>query len=136
MTLGEFFKNLKEENEEIINYKPEDYDKYINIFVNAKKKLEILISQKRDIRHYNNKIIDIFEELRKTLIKSYSLKEKTHQNTTLVKSKYNNLIKAIFDYNNVLNDYKRVNNLDIKTIGDAFRALGQNTAKSSVFTEE
>lgn len=136
MTLGEFLKNLNEENEEIINYKPEDYDKYINYFVEAKENLEKIIAKGGNVIHYNNKILIHFKELKEGLIKSYTLKEKAHQNTSFIKVKYKSLVKAIFDYNNVLNNYKKANNLSIETVGDAFRTLGQNTVKSSIFTEE
>lgn len=136
MTLGEFLKNLNEENEKIINYKPEDYDEYINYFVAAKANLEKIIAKGGNVVHYNDSVIEEFNKLKTTIIKSYVLKEKGHQNTSLIKGKFNNLTKAIFDYNTILCDYKKSKNLNIETIGDAFRALGQDTKKSSITTEE
>lgn len=137
MTIRQILENLYEENGEIVNYRPEDYDKYIEYFIRAKENLQNLIDRGKDFTHYNDEIIKRFYKLKDTLIKSFTLKERAHQNTSLIKEKYKTLVKAIFEYNSLLNDYKKKTGKDLPTIGDAFIFFGQNKQrKGSVNTEE
>ena len=137
MTIRQLFEMLREENSEIINYRSEDYDKYIKVFVDGREKLIGFISRNEPFNHHNDNMIKIFENLRKTIIKSYTAKERAHQNTSLIKEKYKALVKAIFDCNNVLNSYKEKTGKEIPTVGNMFEQFyKRNTkGKGSVNTE-
>ena len=132
MTLGEFFKNLNEENEEIINYKPEDYDEYIKYFMAAKANLEKIIAKGGNVSHNNQDITNKIEEM-KPLIKSYALKKKANQNTSLIIAKHNQLMNAIYEYNKLLAGHITSDG----TVGTAIKSFGGNTNdKYSINTEK
>jgi len=137
MTIRQILENLSEENSEIVNYRPEDYDYFINKFVDGKEKLEGFINKNEPFNHLNNNMILTFEKLKTTLLKSYYIKEKAHQNTSLIKEKHNQLTKAITDYNQVLNSYKIKTGKDIQTIGNMFNQFYKKDTKGkgSVNTE-
>lgn len=72
------------------------------------------------------------EEIRKKISEEYAVKEKAHQNTSDIKEKYSFLIKTIYEYNILLNEYNKFAKNKLKTFGDYFRSIGVKTEKSSV----
>ena len=72
------------------------------------------------------------EEIRKKISEEYAIKEKAHQNTSDIKEKYSFLIKTIYEYNILLNEYNKFAKNKLKTFGDYFRSIGVKTEKSSV----
>jgi len=81
------------------------------------------------LEHNDNNLTLALNNISKEITKEYFIKEKAHQNTSIVKQKYEELLKEITKYNRILNLYKRLRKSNEKTAGDSFRNLGGNTKK-------
>ena len=86
------------------------------------------------------------KELRKVIQNKYTLNHKEEQlwkalnfiKNNIVEIKQNSLckvlLKEMYEYNVLLNEYNKVTKNKVKTFGDYFRDIGLKTEKSSVNT--
>jgi hypothetical protein len=125
---------FKELLDGILNeYTEDDYNICIKKFRTSKNIIEECLRKNTKLNHDNKNLIIAIKTTSFTLIKEY---KKDVQNNILIKEKYNELIKTMFEYNKVLNIYKENHPEDnIETFGDIFRKLGFKTNKNSVKTE-
>ena len=125
---------FKELLDGILNeYTEDDYNICIKKFRTSKNIIEECLRKNTKLNHDNKNLIIAIKTTSFTLIKEY---KKDVQNNILIKEKYNELIKTMFEYNKVLNTYKENHPEDnIETFGDIFRKLGFKTNKNSVKTE-
>lgn len=125
---------FKELLDGILNeYTEDDYNICIKKFRTSKNIIEECLRKNTKLNHDNKNLIIAIKTTSFTLIKEY---KKDVQNNLLIKEKYNELIKTMFEYNKVLNTYKENHPEDnIETFGDIFRKLGLKTNKNSVKTE-
>ena len=125
---------FKELLDGILNeYTEDDYNICIKKFRTSKNIIEECLRKNIKLNHDNKNLIIAIKTTSFTLIKEY---KKDVQNNLLIKEKYNELIKTMFEYNKVLNTYKENHPEDnIETFGDIFRKLGLKTNKNSVKTE-
>ena len=125
---------FKELLDDILNeYTEDDYNICIKKFRTSKNIIEECLRKNTKLNHDNKNLIIAIKTTSFTLIKEY---KKDVQNNILIKEKYNELIKTMFEYNKVLNTYKENHPEDnIETFGDIFRKLGLKTNKNSVKTE-
>lgn len=125
---------FKELLDGILNeYTEDDYNICIKKFRTSKNIIEECLRKNTKLNHDNKNLIIAIKTTSFTLIKEY---KKDVQNNILIKEKYNELIKTMFEYNKVLNTYKENHPEDnIETFGDIFRKLGLKTNKNSVKTE-
>ena len=125
---------FKELLDGILNeYTEDDYNICIKKFRTSKNIIEECLRKNIKLNHDNKNLIIAIKTTSFTLIKEY---KKDVQNNILIKEKYNELIKTMFEYNKVLNIYKENHPEDnIETFGDIFRKLGFKTNKNSVKTE-
>lgn len=112
-----------------------DFDKAIEVFEKNSLVLKNALLNGTDIKHNDNSLINYFTSMANNLIKEYNAKEKAHQNTSLIKNKYKELVIAIDRYNKLLYIYKKKRGVDGKSIGDCFRQIGKNTEKNSIRTK-
>ena len=101
-----------------------DLDKYILCFKNGYKKINDALLNGTTLKHNDDVLLTSIKEI------STSLKK-----DDISSEKYNELIKAMTDYNKIFNLYKNKRGSDGKTIGDCFRQLGAKTNKSSTKTD-
>jgi hypothetical protein len=131
--------NLKEIISKVFCIKEEvnekDFDKAIEVFEKNSLVLKNALMNGTDVKHNDSSLINYFTSMSNNLIKEYNAKEKTHQNTSLIKNKYKELVAAIDKYNKLLYIYKKRRGVDGKSIGDCFRRIGKNTEKSSIRTK-
>ena len=125
---------FKELLDGILNeYTEDDYNICIKKFRTSKNIIEECLRKNTKLNHDNKNLIIAIKTTSFTLIKEY---KKDVQNNLLIKEKYNELIKTMFEYNKVLNTYKENHPEDnIETFGDIFRKFGLKTNKNSVKTE-
>jgi len=112
-----------------------DFEDSINEF---KKSLTILnkcIETKTELKFHNiNNIMKLIKYIALNLFKEYWQKEKAHQNTSGVKSKYNELISLIQEYDKTIFLYKeKFPNSKIESFRQTMKRF--NTGKVSVKTE-
>lgn len=103
--------NLKEVISKIFCIEEEvsekDFDKAIEVFEKNSLILKNALLNGTDIKHNDNSLINYFTSMVNNLIKEYNAKEKAHQNTSLIKNKYKELVIAIDRYNKLLYIYKK-----------------------------
>jgi len=109
-----------------------DIEEKIELFQNGINVLKQSIKNKKEINHNEVLMWKALEDIRKRISEEYAIKEKTHQNTSEVKEKYSFLMKTIYEYNILLNEYNKFAKKKLKTFGDYFRSIGVKTRKSSV----
>lgn len=130
--------NLKEIIDNVLNEEradSESIDKYISMFNKGIEVINTALKNGKSIEHNDNNLTLALDNISKEITKEYFIKEKAHQNTSIVKQKYEELLKEITKYNRILNLYKRLRKSNEKTAGDSFRNLGGDTEKSSIYTE-
>ena len=109
-----------------------DIEEKIKLFQNGIEILKQSIKTKKEIKHNEKLMWKALEEIRKKISEEYAIKEKAHQNTSDIKEKYSFLIKTIYEYNILLNEYNKFAKNKLKTFGDYFRSIGVKTKKSSI----
>ena len=133
MKLKEAYALAKSINEERAD--SESIDKYISMFNEGIEVINAALKNGKSIEHNDNNLTLALDNISKEITKEYFVKEKAHQNTSIVKQKYEELLKEITKYNRILNLYKRLRKSNEKTAGDSFRNLGGSTERSSIYTE-
>ena len=99
-----------------------DVEKIILVFRNSSKELKNIIKDKKILNH-NEK--ELWNSL--NIIKNNFSEIKRSEN-------YKILLKEMYSYNMLLNEYNKTSKNKLRTLGDYFRDIGLKTEKSSVFT--
>lgn len=102
--------------------KEEDIKKIILMFRNSSKVLKSIIKNKQILNHSEKELWNALN-----IIKSNFNEIKRSEN-------YKILLKEIYNYNVLLNEYNKISKNKLRTLGDYFRDIGIKTKKSSVFT--
>lgn len=100
-----------------------DIKKIILIFRNSSKELKNVIENKQIILNHNEK--ELWNVL--NIIKNNFDEIKRNEN-------YKILLKEMYSYNTLLNEYNKISKNKLRTLGDYFRDIGLKTNKNSVFT--
>ena len=88
------------------------------IFRNSSKELKNVIENKQVLNHNEKELWNILN-----IIKN---------NFDEIKRKI--LLKEMYSYNTLLNEYNKISKNKLRTLGDYFRDIGLKTNKNSVFT--
>lgn len=108
----------------------ESIDKYISMFNKGIEIINSALKNGKNIEHNDNNLTLALDNISKEITREYFVKEKAHRNTSIIKQKYEELLKEITKYNRILNLYKRLRKTNEKTAGDSFRNLGGNTERN------
>ena len=100
----------------------EDLEKIILIFRNSSKELKNIIENKQTLNHNEKELWNALN-----IIKNNFGEIKRNES-------YKILLKEMYSYNILLNEYNKISKNKLRTLGDYFRGIGLKTSKSSVFT--
>ena len=100
----------------------EDVEKIILIFRNSSKELKNIIENRQTLNHNEKELWNALN-----IIKNNFGEIKRNEN-------YKILLKEMYSYNMLLNEYNKISKNKLRTLGDYFRDIGLKTNKSSVFT--
>ena len=100
----------------------EGIKKIIFVFKNSSKELKNTIENKQVLNHNEKELWNVLN-----IIKNNFDENKKNE-------KYKILLKEMYNYNTLLNEYNKISKNKLRTLGDYFRDIGLKTSKSSVFT--
>ena len=100
----------------------EGIKKIIFVFKNSSKELKNTIENKQVLNHNEKELWNVLN-----IIKNNFDEIKKNEN-------YKILLKEMYNYNTLLNEYNKISKNKLRTLGDYFRDIGLKTSKSSVFT--